>query len=134
MTQANNSSDSFQVPAEEPFDTVGLQGSMQQILQDNIGNYVTVEFLIGTQSIVSRQGILYSVGTGFLVLYDDIQQIYQVCDIFAVKFATFYLPGHRPGQVTTTVNNTAAEETAAQPVFNRATQAAYAYVQAKNRK
>ena len=131
MTQFNPNSDvGFQTPAEPPLDTVGLQGSMQQILQDNIGNYVSVEFLIGTQNIVTRQGILYSVGTGFLVLYDDIQQVYEVCDVFSVKFVTFYLPGHRPGQVQQGDDNRAAGASTA----TRPSQAALAYVQTRARK
>ena len=129
MTQFNpNSAVGFQTPAEPALDTIGLQGSMQQILQDNIGNYVSVEFLIGTQNVVTRRGILYSVGTGFLVLYDDVQQVYEVCDVFSVKFVTFYLPGHRPGQVQQDTENTAASSA------SRPAQAALAYVQARARK
>ena len=131
MTQFNPNSDAgFQTPAEPPLDTVGLQGSMQQILQDNIGNYVSVEFLIGTQNLVSRQGILYSVGTGFLVLYDDVQQVYEVCDVFSVKFVTFYLPGHRPGQV----QQGNGDSTMGANSASRPSQAALAYVQARVRK
>lgn len=89
----------FQVPAEQPFDTEAFQGSMQQVLQDNIGTYVSVDFLIGTQNIVTKQGILYAVGAQYIVLYDDVNQHYTVCDIFAIKFITFYLPDHRPGQI-----------------------------------
>ena len=128
MTQMNPSNVGFQTPAEPAMDTIGLQGSMQQILQDNIGNYVSVEFLIGTQNMVTRQGILYSVGTGFLVLYDDVQQVYEVCDVFSVKFVTFYLPGHRPGQVQKENDNTASSNT------SRPAQAALAHVQARTRK
>lgn len=34
-----------------------------------------------------------------MVLYDDVNQQYDVGDLYAIKFVTFYLPGHRPGQV-----------------------------------
>lgn len=115
----------FQVPAEQPFDTEAFQGSMQQVLQDNIGTYVSVDFLIGTQSIVTKQGILYAVGAQFIVLYDDVNQQYTVCDIFAVKFITFYLPGHRPGQVS----NGTTTETSAQPRFTGAATAVSAQAQ-----
>jgi len=124
QTPANGS---FNVPAEESFDTLGLQGSMQQILADNVGNYVAIEFLIGTQNLVLRQGLLYSVGAGFVVLYDDAQQIYQVCDVFSVKFVTFYHPGQRGS------GDTPAEE-AVQPVFSRPAPAAYNHVNYRNRK
>ena len=93
----------FSVPPKQDFDTVGFQGSMQQILQQNIGNYVTVDFLIGTNTVVTKQGVLYAVGSQFMVLYDDINLRYEVCDIFAVKFVTFLLPGYRPGQIPSSV-------------------------------
>lgn len=93
----------FSVPPEQDFDTVGYQGSMQQILKQNIGNYVTVDFLIGTDTLVAKQGVLYDVGSQFMVLYDDINLRYEVCDIFAVKFVTFLLPGYRPGQIPSSV-------------------------------
>lgn len=40
----------IQVPAEPSFDNAAFQGSLQQLLQDNIGAFVTMEFLIGTSS------------------------------------------------------------------------------------
>lgn len=98
MSERMNS-DNFSVPPAQDFDTVGFQGSMQQVLQENIGNYVIVDFLIGTGNLESRQGILYTVASQFLVLFDDINLRYVVCDIFSVKFVTFLLPGYRPGQV-----------------------------------
>ena len=89
----------FNVPPDQDFDTVSFQGSMQQVLQENVGNYVIVEFLIGTNNLISRQGILYNVAAQFLVLFDEIESRYVVCDIFSVKFVTFLLPGYRPGQI-----------------------------------
>lgn len=97
MSEMTN--ESFNVPPEQDFNTESFQGSMQQVLQDNVGNYVLVEFLIGTNQLVTRQGLLYSVASQFLVLYDEIEARYIVCDIFAVKFVTFLLPGYRPGQI-----------------------------------
>ena len=97
MSEMTN--ESFNVPPEQDFNTESFQGSMQQVLQDNVGNYVLVEFLIGTNQLVTRQGLLYSVASQFLVLYDEIEARYIVCDIFSVKFVTFLLPGYRPGQI-----------------------------------
>lgn len=86
MPSANNL---FTVPPNQDFDTVTFQGSMQQVLQENVGKYVIVEFLIGTGSLTSRQGLLYYVGTQFLVLLDEFESRFIVCDIFSVKFVTF---------------------------------------------
>jgi len=132
---ANNG---FSVPPDQDFNTVSFQGSMQQVLQENIGNYVIVEFLIGTSSLITRQGILYNVASQFLVLYDEFESRYVVCDIFSVKFVTFLLPGYRPGQIPASTYPAQPDDTA--PTFAADTpartgdsatmspsQAAYAY-------
>ena len=41
---------------------------MQAILAQNIGEYVVIEFLIGTENIVRKQGMLYFVGRSFVTL------------------------------------------------------------------
>nr|MBR4281722.1 hypothetical protein [Clostridia bacterium] len=84
-----NMNGTFTVPPDQDFNTISFQGSMQQVLQENVGKYVIVEFLIGTGSLTSRQGMLYYVGTQFLVLYDEFESRFVVCDIFSVKFVTF---------------------------------------------
>lgn len=86
------------VPAEPApeLDTPGMQGSMQQILSENLGKYIMADFLIGVSNIVRRVGILYSVGRGFLVLYEETTHTFDVCDIFSLKFATFFPPGFEP--------------------------------------
>ncbi len=85
-------------PNEEDFNTAAMQGSMQQILSEYLGHFVVCEFLVGTQAMTKKQGILYSVGRSYLTLYEEISRTFVVCDIFSVKFVTFYLPGDRPGQ------------------------------------
>ncbi len=72
------------------------RGSLQQILADNIGDYVVVEFLIGSQNMVTRQGILYSVGVSYIILYDEQNGLYTVCDLYSIKFVTFYPEGTKP--------------------------------------
>ncbi len=86
----------LEVPAGESFNTEALQGSMQQILSENIGKYVTVTFLIGTTTEEERTGYIYSVGTSFIVLNDVVNRVYVVCDVFSVKFVTFYYPSDYP--------------------------------------
>ena len=121
MTTAGN----FHVPPPQDFDTVGFQGSLQQILQENIGSYVIVDFLIGTGNLETRQGVLYTVASQFLVLFDDINLRYVVCDIFSVKFVTFLLPGYRPGQVReTALEQLLAEQARANELADAATSTA----------
>lgn len=84
-------------PAESPMTIANPQsnsevyyGSFASILAQNLGQYVVVEFLIGTNRLEFKEGILYSSGTNFLSLYDPMDDRYIVCDLYAVKFVTFY--------------------------------------------
>ena len=85
-------------PPEQNFNTPAMAGSMQQFLNDNLGEYVVIEFLIGTQTMTQKAGVLYAGGTSVVTLYEEVSQTFITCDIFSVKFVTFFLPGHRPWQ------------------------------------
>ena len=134
MSEMVNMGGSFSVPPDQDFNTVTFQGSMQQVLQENIGKYVIVEFLIGTGSLTSRQGLLYYVGTQFLVLYDEFESRYVVCDIFAVKFVTF-LDGREattyPSLDRTAVQGSASADASAIAAMSPG-QAAYAHATRRN--
>jgi len=86
----------FTSPPPINFDTEEMKGSMQLILSKNVGEYVVVEFLIGTSMIMRKQGVLYYVGTSYITLYDNQENNFIVCDIFSIKFVYFYFPGDRP--------------------------------------
>lgn len=88
----------FNTPPQQSFSGEEMRGSIQRILADNIGEYVVVEFLIGTEMIMRKQGLLYFVGTSYVTLYDDTINNFIVCDIFSIKFVYFYFPGQRPKQ------------------------------------
>lgn len=87
---------SITTPPQQQFDSPAMEGSMQQLLSENLGTYVIIEFLIGTQTMTRKAGILYAVGTSVVTLYEEVSQTFVTCDIFSVKFITFYLPGRRP--------------------------------------
>ncbi len=70
--------------------------TLQEIMSEALGTYVIVEFLVGTQNIVRREGILNSVGMSWLVLYDETTDTSLLCDMYSVKFVTFFQPGVRP--------------------------------------
>ncbi len=53
---------------------------------------------MGTQTMTQKAGVLYAVGSSVLTLYEEVSQTFITCDIFSVKFVTFFLPGHRPWQ------------------------------------
>lgn len=88
----------FSVPTPLDFNGSDFRGSIQKVLKENEGQYVVMEFLIGTNQLVRKQGILYFVGTDYVVLYDDVVDNFIVCDLYAIKFTYFYYPGQRPTQ------------------------------------
>lgn len=90
--------DNFEHPVQESFDSEEMRGSMQMILAQNIGNFVVIEFLIGTGGIMRKQGMLYLVGRSFVTLYDEAANNFIICDIFSIKFVYFYMPNDRPRQ------------------------------------
>lgn len=135
MSEMTNTGGAFNVPPDQDFNTLGFQGSMQQVLQENVGKYVIVEFLIGTNGLTSRQGMLYYVGTQFLVLLDEFESRFIVCDIFSVKFVTF-LEG-RSATTYPTLDQTAVQGTNANmdaPAVETMSpgQAAYAHATRRN--
>lgn len=91
-----NENGGLNTPPMEDFNTPAMQGSLQQVLSENLGTYIVVEFLIGTQTMEEKAGVLYAVGRSVLTLFEEESQTFVVCDIFSVKFVTFYLPGRRP--------------------------------------
>ena len=59
------------------------------MLTQNLGHYVVLTYLIGTQSPVSWEGILHSVGNDYLVIFQPDQQRYISGDFYSLKFVEF---------------------------------------------
>lgn len=78
-------------------DSPGLEGSFQQVLASNLGHYVQIDFLVGVQTLVRRSGIIYAVGRSFVVLYDETNQNFVMCDVFSAKFVAFFATRPAPG-------------------------------------
>lgn len=104
-SQRTNNQGSIITPPQQGFDNEQMIGSIQKIFADNVGEYVLIEFLIGTDRIMRKQGIIYFVGNSYVILYDDTMNNYIMCDIFSVKFVYFYYPGERPRQNFNLLNN-----------------------------
>ncbi|AGC67922.1 hypothetical protein Cst_c09240 [Thermoclostridium stercorarium subsp. stercorarium DSM 8532] len=62
----------------------------QGFLQTQIGRYVKVEFLIGTNMFVDREGTLIRVGTDYIIIQEPETDDYLLCDIYSIKFIRFY--------------------------------------------
>ncbi len=113
MTQQGTAG-SIALPPQDP-GSAGMKGSIQALLAENLGQYVECEFLIGTDAIARKCGILYAADSGYVVLYDETLQTYVVGDAFALRFVTI-----RPVVPATDVPPTLPEaavrpETAVQP-------------------
>jgi len=65
-------------------------GSLKAMLMRNKGNYVVATFLVGTQSTVSWEGILYDVGNDYVTIYQPGRDRYIVTDMYSLKYMEFY--------------------------------------------
>ncbi len=93
--QKENSSEVIR-PGERMGVCHSMEGSMQEALQRCAGRHVVVEFLVGTDSVITRSGILYEVGMSYIMLYDEAADAYTICDFYAIKFVTAIDPVKRP--------------------------------------
>ncbi|WP_295580342.1 hypothetical protein [uncultured Oscillibacter sp.] len=65
-------------------------GSLKAMLTRNVGTYIVASFLVGTQNLVSWEGILYDVGNDYLTIYQESRDRYIVSDYYSLKFIEFY--------------------------------------------
>ena len=63
--------------------------SWKTLLAQNLGRYVLVSFLMGTQQTVVAEGVLYEIGNDYLVLYQPVRDSYITADLYSVKFVEF---------------------------------------------
>lgn len=66
------------------------QASLRSLMDRNVGYFVVVTFLVGTQQSVTWQGILHTVGSDYIVLYQPDYERYISCDFYAIKFVQFH--------------------------------------------
>ncbi|WP_180375390.1 hypothetical protein [Clostridium thermarum] len=67
-------------------DTNYMQGHLRTL----IGRYVKVEFLIGVNSFIDREGVLLDVGISYIVLREAQTDDNLMCDIYSIKFVRVY--------------------------------------------
>ena len=65
-------------------------GSLKANLVRNKGNYIVATFLVGTQNLVSWEGILYEVGNDYLTIYQPGRDRYIVIDMYSLRYMEFY--------------------------------------------
>lgn len=62
----------------------------QGYLRTQIGKRVKIEFLIGTNMLVDREGTLVDVGISFVIINEVETDDLLLCDIYSIKFVRFY--------------------------------------------
>ena len=62
-------------------------------LREQIGRLMRVEFLIGTNNMVDRIGILQDVGASYILLRSVENDSLVYCDIYSIKFVTISTTG-----------------------------------------
>lgn len=67
-----------------------FHASLRSLLHRNIGYFIRATFLVGTQQSVTWQGILHTVGSDYIVLYQPNYERYISCDLYALKFVQFH--------------------------------------------
>jgi hypothetical protein len=59
-------------------------------LRTQIGRAVTVDFLIGTNTMLDRSGILLGVGANYILIRESETDDIVACDFYNIKFVKFY--------------------------------------------
>jgi hypothetical protein len=85
------------VPGAGPVDFDMLQTTpifdveyTQGYLKTQIGKRIKVEFLIGTNMLVDREGTLVDVGISYIIIREVETDDLLLCDIYSIKFVHFY--------------------------------------------
>jgi hypothetical protein len=60
--------------------------NLQNYLQKIINRFVKVDFLIGSDNIISKEGLLKEVGSDYIVLEMLSTNDLLICDIYSIKF------------------------------------------------
>lgn len=77
-------------PGEQAPQTVQDIQFTPGFLRTQIGRNVRVEFLIGTDSMTDRRGRLMAVGASYILLQEEDTDDILLCDIYSIKFVTFF--------------------------------------------
>lgn len=72
------------------------QASLRSLLARNVGYFIVATFLTGTQRMVTWQGILHTVGSDYIVIYQPDYERYISCDFYALKFVQFHNTKNTP--------------------------------------
>ena len=66
------------------------RASLRSLLNRNIGYFVVMTFLVGPNQPVTWQGILHTVGSDYVVLFQPDYERYISGDLYSLKFVQFH--------------------------------------------
>ena len=73
-----------------PDSETAYQASLRSLLDRNVGYFVVATFLTGANQAVTWQGILHSVGSDYVVIYQPDYERYVSGDLYSLKFVQFH--------------------------------------------
>ena len=88
MTQGSTMVQGSSTAPESP-STIGTDYT-QGYLRSQIGKRMRVTFLLGTNLIQDRTGVLEEVGISYITLRDDETSNLVMCDIYSIKFVNIF--------------------------------------------
>ncbi|HOM03059.1 MAG TPA: hypothetical protein PLH43_09555 [Acetivibrio sp.] len=77
------------ISEQEP-ETIQNVAYTQGYLKQHIGARVKIEFLLGTNMLVDREGTLIDVGTSYVVIREVDTDDLLLADLYSIKFVRFY--------------------------------------------
>ncbi|MBQ2324048.1 MAG: hypothetical protein II379_05630 [Oscillospiraceae bacterium] len=93
ITPGNGMTNAPQEDFDEPLTAdEAARSSWRALLARNVGRSVIVTFLMGTQNAVVVEGVLYEVGSDYLVIYQSAWESNITADLYSVKFVEFREP------------------------------------------
>lgn len=63
---------------------------MNDFLRTQIGRRVSVDFLVGMGTVVTKTGLLLAVGYNYILLNESNESYYVACDFYNIKFVRVY--------------------------------------------
>jgi len=75
---------------EPPITTLTSKNYVPGYLRTQIGRRVKVEFLIGTNMLIDREGTLMEVGASYIILQESETDDLLLCDLYSIKFVEFF--------------------------------------------
>ncbi|WDC84410.1 hypothetical protein PL321_00895 [Caloramator sp. mosi_1] len=62
----------------------------QAYLRTQIGKKVKIDFLIGTNLFIDKEGILLEVGVSYIVIRETTSNAKVMCDFYSIRFVTIF--------------------------------------------